>query len=181
MRRYLPEEVGNGLNDIERLAGAFLAEHRGFVAEFPDAAAEWFIEITATPIMNTPVVSTIDVTEFAYTGGAHPNTHRRLVSFDVATGALLGVEDLTTDVTGLTSLVEQQLRADRGIDADADLGAAGFWLPEGGFTLPESIGVVPEGLLVHWDAYEIAPYSMGPIDVIVPSGELTGMVDRSFW
>lgn len=181
MRSYLPEEVGNGLNDVERLAGAFLAEHQGFLADFPDASAEWFIEITATPIYNTPEVATIDIAESAYTGGAHPNSHRRLVSFDVATGALLGVEDLTTDVAGLSSLVERQLRADRGLDADDDLGTAGFWFPEEGFTLPDNVGVVPEGLRFHWDAYEIAPYSMGVIDVMVPSGELTGIVDRSFW
>lgn len=181
MRGYVPEEVGNGLADIERLAGAFLAEHRGFVADFPDAAAEWYVEITATSVFNTPDVATIVIAETAYTGGAHPNARLRLVSFDVATGGLLGVEDLTTEIAALTALVERRLRADRGLGAGDDLEAAGFLLSEEGFTLPDNLGVVADGLLFHWDAYEIAPYSMGAIDVLVPAGELAGIVDRDFW
>ncbi len=181
MRGHVPEEVGNDLTDVERLAGAFLAEHRAFVADFPEAAAEWYVEITATSVFNTPDVATIVIAETAYTGGAHPNSRLRLVSFDVATGQLLGVEDLTTEIAALTAVVEQQLRADRGLGAGDDLEAAGFWLPEEGFSLPDNLGVVADGLLFHWDAYEIAPYSMGAIDVLVPAGELAGIVNRDFW
>jgi hypothetical protein len=181
MRRYVGDDVGAGLDDVERLAGAFLAGHRAFVAEFPEATAEWFIEITATPIFNTPKIATIDIAETAFTGGAHPNSRRRLVSFEVTTGHLVGLGDLTTDIAGLTSLVEQRLRSDLGVGTDDDLAAAGLWLPEEGLTLPENFGVISEGLLFHWDAYEIAPYSMGPIEVTVPAGDLTAILDRDFW
>lgn len=181
MRAFLPEDVGSGLGDVDDLAAAFLATHREFVVEFPNATAAWTIEITATALYNTPIVATIDISEFAYTGGAHPNSRRRLVSFDVSTGQLLGIDDLTTDVAALTALVEDRLYLDRDLGHDGDLEAAGFWIPEGGFTLPDNIGVVAEGLLVHWDAYEIAPYSMGPIDVTIPSADLHEITTRDFW
>lgn len=181
MRSFVPEEVGAGLDDVERLAGAFLAEHRAFVTEFPEATSRWFIEITATSIFNTPAIATLEIAETAFTGGAHPNSRRRLVSFEVSTGQLLGVRDLTTDTAGLTTLVERRLRADLGLGADGDLTAAGIWLPEEGFTLPDNVAVVSEGLRFHWDAYEIAPYSMGPIDVTVATGDVVGVVDRDFW
>jgi hypothetical protein len=32
-----------------------------------------------------------------------------------------------------------------------------------------------------WDAYEIAPYSMGPIDVTLPAGDLAEIIDRTYW
>lgn len=181
MRSLLPEEVGNPINNPEELAAAFLAEHRTFVEAFPDATAEWFVEITAAAITNTPVVATIDITEFAYTGGAHPNTRRRLVSFDVQSGQLLGIEDLTTDIDTLTSITERQFRVDQGLGPDDDLEAAGFWFPEGGFTLPDNLGVTADGLIFHWDAYEIAPYSMGPIEVTVPAAELNPIVNQNYW
>lgn len=181
MRGHLPEEIGNSINDVERLAAAFLAEHLAFVSNFPDATAEWYIEITVTSIFNTPEVATIVIAETSYTGGAHPNSRLRLVSFDVATGQMLGVDDLTTDIATLTTLVEQRLRVDRGLGVDDDLEIAGFRLPEDGFTLPDNLGVVTAGLLFHWDAYEIAPYSMGAIDVLVPATDLKGVVDREYW
>jgi len=72
-------------------------------------------------------------------------------------------------------------RADLGLGDADDLATAGLWLPKEGFTLPENFGVVSEGLLFHWDAYEIAPYSMGPIDVTVAAGDLSAILDRNFW
>jgi len=181
MRGFVSEDVGNGIGDTEGLAAAFLAQHRAFIAEFPESAAEWSIDIEAKIIFNTPEVTTIDIAEFAYTGGAHPNSRRRLVSFDVATGQHLGVEDLTTDIDTITAMVERQLRIDRGLGADADLEAAGFWFPDEGFTLPDNLGITSDGVVFHWDAYEIAPYSMGPTDVIVPAGELAEFIDRKYW
>lgn len=181
MRSLLPEEVGNPINSPEELAAAFLAEHRAFVVAFPDATAEWFVEITAAAITSTPAVATLDITEFAYTGGAHPNTRRRLASFDVESGRLLGAHDLTTDVDALTSLAERQFRVDRGLGPDDDLEAAGFWFPEEGFSLPDNLGIIPDGVIFHWDAYEIAPYSTGPIEVIVPAAELNPIANKNYW
>jgi hypothetical protein len=182
MRSLLPEDVGDRISDIDGLVAAFLAEHRAFVEDFPDATAAWNVEISATAITSTPTVATIDITEFAYTGGAHPNSRRRLVSFDVESGRLLGVDDLTGDIEALTALAERHLRADRGLDPDGDLEAAGFWFPEGGgFALPDNFGIAVEGIVFHWDPYEIAPYSMGPIDVTVPADELAAIIGRKFW
>lgn len=181
LRSHLPEEVGLRETRPEALAAAILAEHRAFVAAFPGAPAEWRVEIATAVLHSTPAVVTLDISEIAYTGGAHPMSRRRLVSFDVATGRLLGVDDLTRDVAGLTALVEHRLRADRGLDPDDDLEAAGFWLPDDGFRIPDNIGVTADGLLVHWDPYEIAPYSMGSFDVMVPAAELRPLVETSFW
>jgi hypothetical protein len=181
LRGFLPGEVGNGIGRIDGLAAAFLAQHRSFVADFPESQARWFLEIEVAPIFNTARVSTIEISESASTGGAHPNARRRLVSFDVPTGQLLGIDDLTTDIEVLTSLAERQLRDDRGVGPDEDLEAAGFWIPEGGFTLPDNFGVVSEGILFHWDAYEIAPYSVGPIDVSLKAADLHEIVGRDYW
>lgn len=181
MRAFVPEGVGPRLGDVESLAAAFLAQFRSFVAEFPDATADWSIEITADAIYSTAEVITLDVTEFAYTGGAHPNSRRRLASFDIATGRLLGADDLTNDIGVLTSLVEDRLRTQADLGPGDDLEAAGFWLPETGFALPDNLGVTAGGLLFHWDAYEIAPFSMGSIDIEVPAAELESLVSADYW
>ena len=181
LRSFLPKEAASRANTAEALAAEFLAQQRAFIIDFPDSPARWSVKITGEAIYNTTSVATIDITEFAFTGGAHPNTRRRLVSFDIQSGQLLGVDDLTGDATDLTAVVESQFRTDLGLGPDGDLEAAGFWLPEGGFALPDNLGIVADGVLFHWDAYEIAPYAVGPIDVTVPINTLAALVDRPYW
>lgn len=181
LRSFVPEEVGNRFTDAEKLIAAFLGEHRAFVAEFPDATALWTIEMTTEALYNTTEVSTISVSETAFTGGAHPNSLRRLVSFDIATGQLLGVDDLTTDVPELTARAVKALRSARGLEPDADLGAAGFWLEGEDLPIPDNIGVVADGILIHWDPYVIAPYSMGPIEIVISTEKLDGIIDARYW
>ena len=181
LREHLPEGAGEQTGAIEDLAAAFLAHHRGFVADFPDAPADWFIEVEVEPLFSSSEVATLDLSISAFTGGAHPNAQRQLVSFAVPTGQLLGADDLTTDTEALTAAVERRFREQRGLGPDDDLEAAGFWLPDGRFSLPDNLGLTADGLLVHWNAYEIAPYAMGPTTVEVPSGDLEELVDRDWW
>jgi len=181
LRSFVPEEIGNRFTGADELIAAFLGEHRVFVSDFPETAAVWTIEISTEVLHNTAEVSTISVSETAYTGGAHPNSHRRLASFDVATGQLLGIDDLTIEVPELTARAVKTLRSVQGLEPDADLGAAGFWLEGEDLPLPDNIGVVAAGLLIHWDPYVIAPYSMGPIEIVIPIEELGGIIDSRYW
>jgi hypothetical protein len=181
LRGYLQEDVGNRTTRLDELTAAFLAEHRGFVEEFPDANADWSIEIAADPIYNSAKVFTLDIAESAYTGGAHPNSRRQLVTFDVPTGQFLSVEDLAADIETLTAIVESQFRLVRNLGPDDDLAAAGYWFTDNRFTLPDNIGVVSDGLIFHWNSYEVAPYAMGATSVLVSASDLEGVVTQDWW
>lgn len=41
--------------------------------------------------------------------------------------------------------------------------------------------VLAEGIVFHWDAYEIAPFSMGPVDVTVPASEIETVLSADYW
>ncbi|MEE4273529.1 MAG: DUF3298 domain-containing protein [Thermoanaerobaculales bacterium] len=181
LRSFVPEEIGNPLTHPQDLADAFIAQYRAFIEEWPESAGGWFVKIDTGVVYNTGAVCTLCISERAYTGGAHPNSRQRLVSFDVGTGQLLGVNDLTRDPAELARMATQRLRIDHDLEPDGDLATAGFWIPEGGLELPDNVGVVGDGLLIHWDPYEIAPYSMGPIDVIIPVDDLRSISDRRDW
>jgi hypothetical protein len=181
LRGLVPEDAGNRLSSIDALVAEILAQHQAFVAEFPEATARWSVEISVRPLTNTASVVTLEISEIAYTGGAHPNSRTKLVSFDVASGQLLGIDDLTTEIEAVTDLVKDRLRVEHGLGPDDDLGAAGFWVGDDDLALPDNLGIVAEGLRFHWDAYEIAPYSMGPIDVTIAAAEIAGLTDRPYW
>jgi hypothetical protein len=181
LRGLLSSEQGSAPGSIDELAAAFLAQQRAFVVDFPEAPAEWFVSIDVSSLYNTAAVTTLSIVVSSYTGGAHPNTRTRLASFGLADGRLLGAGDLTRDSAALLELIETRLRSALDVDPEGDLASAGLWLEEGGLTVPENLGVVAEGLAVHWNPYEIAPYSMGPIDIVIPATDLDGIVDASRW
>jgi len=62
---------------------------------------------------------------------------------------------------------------------DSSFAAAGFWFKEG-FELTPNWGFTRDGMLFHYNSYEVAPYSMGPTDALVPWSELSGIVRPAY-
>jgi hypothetical protein len=42
---------------------------------------------------------------------------------------------------------------------------AGFYINDGDFVLNDNIGITEDAVIVHFNAYEIAPYSLGPTTI----------------
>jgi hypothetical protein len=70
----------------------------------------------------------------------------------------------------LRRMLESELRDHFEIAPGTPLSEGGLFteLPE----LTENCFLTTEGLVFHWDPYEIAPYSFGPVEVIIPYDEL---------
>jgi hypothetical protein len=174
-------EAARGATDAESLAEAYVAGYLEFIERSPDTAQRWTIEIAQSVVHNTPRVTTLDYTVDDDSGGAHPNSFRQLVSFDVSSGELLILDDLVADRERFTTVTEAAFRQVRGIAEDEDLTAAGFAFPDGRFTMSENFGVVEDGLLLHWDPYEVAPYSMGATDVVVSRDAILDILRTDPW
>jgi hypothetical protein len=180
MRARLPEGQ-RAPTDLPALADAWLATYRAFIADNPGSVQRWSLDAACTVPYNTPVVTTIDCRIQEDSGGAHPNSRRRLASFAVSSGELLAPADVVTDTQRLDQLAEKAFRTQRGLQPGEDLSAAGFTFPDDTFALTDNFGATPEGLLFHWDATQIAPYAEGPTNVLVPAQELEGMTAMDLW
>ncbi len=180
LRERVPD-AARGATDAVSLAEAYVAEYAAFVEAFPDSVQRWKIEIEQSVVYNTPRVTTAAYAMLDDSGGAHPNELRRLASFDVATGELLGIDDLVTDRARLAEVAETAFRQARGLGPEDGLAAAGFTFPDGRFEVTGNLGVVEEGLMLRWNAYEIAPHAMGPTEVVVPRASLAGLLARDPW
>lgn len=60
--------------DFEVLMNEFIQDYESFKKEFPDASQSWVIERSGEVKLNKVNIFSIDYTEYAFTGGAHPNT-----------------------------------------------------------------------------------------------------------
>ncbi|MDR0761084.1 MAG: RsiV family protein [Treponema sp.] len=107
-----------------------------------------------------------------YMGGAHGMREKQYFLFDTAKIKKLSLDDLIQKNARMTvrRILAAKLREFAGIAADAPLSQGGFFtdLPD----IPENFFLTAGGFGFHWDPYEIAPYAMGPIEVLVPYDEL---------
>ena len=173
-----PFEEGARATTPEELMEKFLDEYRAFSEEFPEASGQWVLTRELQPIHNENGAFSLEITDYGYTGGAHPNTTVSLVTFDAETGARLGLADLLNEgyESALAAIAEQSFRTERSLEPDEDLSAAGFWFEEGTFRLNDNFAVVPEGLKFHFNSYEVGPYSMGPTSFVLRSADLAGLI-----
>jgi hypothetical protein len=53
--------------------------------------------------------------------------------------------------------------------------SAGYYF-DNSVEVPANFFLGPEGVGFHWDPYEIAPYAVGPVEVVVPYNQLQGLL-----
>ena len=106
---------------------------------------------------------------------AHPNTHSRTVNYDLEAGQDLPLEQLFLSGSDYLQRISNyciaQLKT-RNIGFDPTTSGA---LP-----LPANYGnwnITAKGLLITFDAYQVAAYAAGPQEVVIPFAELQAVID----
>jgi hypothetical protein len=104
-----------------------------------------------------------------YLGGAHGMREKTYFVISLEENEALKLEDLLRPGTEaeLGSLLEDALRSYAKLQKGEPLSAGGFF--EDTVEIPGNFFLSPGGLGFHWDPYEIAPYVMGSIEVIIPA------------
>ncbi len=159
----------------ESVAARFLADRERFHRDIPAASAAWFVEREVRVLLDTLGVVTLAATDESFTGGAHGMHVARHASFDARDGRRLRLADLVTDPgdTALVALGEREFRATRGIAPGQTLAEAFFFRDQGGrFAFGDDVAIARDGLLFHWDPYDIAPYAWGATTVTLPWREV---------
>jgi hypothetical protein len=104
---------------------------------------------------------------------AHPFPFSKSLNYDAQNGVFLRLEDLflpeTDYINAIGSLVDPILEG-RGFGYQ--LGTASDVMQT-----RENWNLLPEGLRINFDVYEVAPYAAGPQYVVIPWGDLVGILD----
>jgi hypothetical protein len=143
--------------------------------------APWFDSTYAQVEKLVPGALTVSIFNFSYMGGAHPNSNRVYAVLDPVTAEEVPLDSVLVPGSRarLVAEAERAFRQARGMAPDSSFATAGFWFKEG-FALTPNWGFTREGVLFHYNSYEVAPYSMGPTDALVPWPALEGIVRPQF-
>jgi hypothetical protein len=138
--------------------------------QFPDMRAESLARhynesITAVDYENYAVIKR--VLDY-YSGGAHGMTETFFSVFDRKAARFVTLAEVAGEarLSELREAVADVLRKRFELREDEPFTAAGFLKDE--FALTGNFFLSEEGIGFHWNPYELAPYSFGAIEVVVP-------------
>ena len=144
-------------------------------AELPASMMEWTYG-EAHRVQSNPPLMVVDRTKEYFTGGAHGMREREYFVIDSEEKRRLFLADLFPESAGtaIKALMEDALRDYSKLSPGEPL-SEGYYF-DNSVDSPENFFLNPEGVGFHWDPYEIAPYSAGPIEVVVPYKHLQGLL-----
>jgi hypothetical protein len=183
-RRFILDALYDGLSTDsyaeKRLFGydEMYGKMRFVVERIPDMSTEalnwYYSEAFAYNAGNSKLAVISREWEY-YTGGAHGMRSRDYYVFSLGDQRQLALNDILRDEArpALDRLVEAALRKLMEIPDWIPLSEQGFFKnsPE----KLEDFFLNPQGLGFQWDPYEIANYSMGIIEIVIPYTEVYGM------
>jgi hypothetical protein len=150
-----------GAIEAARSAGENPADYRGYNWRYAETVT--IKRVQAQGITVKRVFET-------YTGGAHPARTTRYYNVDISSEhKQLGIDDFFASYQEdrrLRDIIYEELRKYSKLEKDQPLSQGIYFSNEPELTF--NFFIVDEGLGLHWDPYQIAPYVQGDIEIILP-------------
>lgn len=152
----------------------FKADYLDFKAEFEGSTFIWEATFDGEIIYQTKDIISVALSSYMNTGGAHGNTTISLLNFNPQTGSTYVLKDLIKDEKEFTKLVEVYFIEELQLKTDSEF--EGFFFGED-FRLPENISFNDEGLLILYNAYEIASFDQGITEFTIPLDKISHLLN----
>lgn len=117
-------------------------------------------------LLNEKVLS-LALNHYEFTGGAHGNFFAMGYTFDLNTGDLLTLDKIIRQgaLPDITKICEQRILEMFEAESLSDAGMFEDYID---LTIDQDFFLLSDALVFQFDPYEIAPYSMGNIEVVIP-------------
>ncbi len=149
----------------------------------------WTTDITYTVHQNEKGILSLALSNNSYFGGAHPNTITLFLTFDTATGKQIALRDvLAEDGLQAFEVKEKQWLIDNTSELlfEESLNEFKAYLAAPSSETTQRyvddalFYVTPQAIGVFYNAYAIAPYASGPVEVLLPRAELGTALREQF-
>lgn len=170
-----PWDVESRSNTNQKDAGSLCADFKGeyesFILETGNIFKEtWYFDQDVCISAQKGQILCMNVWTEEFSGGAHGMLTRDLMWVDMTSNSSISTDSLFQNQrdSSLLQLIEQEFRALVAIDAQTPWEEAGFSFKNETFQLPSTIGLTDQGVVFYYSKYEVAPYAMGDIEIIIP-------------
>ncbi|RKS55488.1 uncharacterized protein DUF4163 [Gillisia mitskevichiae] len=152
------------LNSLENLAQTFIKDYEASAEEFPEYNIPWEAFVEGKVTYESEKLISIQFDLALFTGGAHGYTSITFLNFDPVTGRLISNKDLFSQ--DFKVFAEKRFRDKNDIPENDPINSTGFFFEDDKFQLPQNIGFHPNKIVLRYNAYEIASYSEGTIQLV---------------
>jgi hypothetical protein len=137
------------------------------------------VNIRADVVLDAAGMLAIKMELDSYGGGAHELVKIEDLNLDLHSDTTLGLDDFLDhyDKETLAHRITDALRVEQHIPADQSLTQAGFLTDD--MPVPPTVLALPEGLLFTYQSYDIASFSGGQPQVLLPYADLSDIVRAS--
>lgn len=170
-------ETENSIRPLDTIANELIQEYSAALKEFPEYTNAWAVETTAKVIYQSKKALSVEINNYSYLGGAHPNSYTAFLNMNTDSGETIQLTDVVADTISLMKIVEKEFRKYAELGETDDLNEAGYFWGEP-FQLPEQFGIKKDGLYFYYNTYEAAAYAFGPVDLLIPYEALGKLIDR---
>lgn len=162
------EDKSSTETDVDKAISDFNREFQKFKADFPEDVIPWEAYIEGELLYNSPLITTIAINSYLFTGGAHGNDYIKLFNFNTQTGDILKVDDVLDLNDKFMKMAQEKFEA----EVVKNSGNINDYFFGEGFKLPENMGLNDEGLVFIYNNYEIASYAQGYTEFLIEFKEL---------
>lgn len=180
VREFLLRSVGEPRRhkSIDAAMAAFIQEYQDLKQQ-PGAPGSFWEERTVTILYQSAAIASLKFDVSFFFGGAHPNYAATFTSFNLMTGARVTLADVL--VAGyerpLAQIGEREFRISHGIKPGTSLRDAGYtFFKNDTFALNDNFWLGPTGVTFYYNTYEIAPYSMGVTELLLPYPQIRELI-----
>lgn len=164
----------NEFNSLEELSQNFIDNYEASAREFPEYNIPWEASVNGRVLYTSPEIISIEFNLALFTGGAHGYTSRSYLNFDPETGEPFSNEELFT--SGFKDYAEQIFRKKNEIPVEEPINSTGFFFENDSFQLPQNIGFYKNKIILRYNAYEVASYAEGGIQIEIPREEAQNFI-----
>jgi len=154
------------ISSLEALVQRFMDNYEASAKEFPEYNIPWEASVEGKLVNETPEVISIEYKLALFTGGAHGYTSVTYVNFDPETGNILSNDMIFN--SEFKQYAEKLFREKNEIPENESINSTGFFFEDDQFHLPQNIGILNNKIILRYNAYEVASYSEGGIQLVIP-------------
>ncbi len=153
---------------LQQLIASFFTNYETQREELPDLPLQYTLECSDSVLLNDGEYLSLWLKGYSYTGGAHPNSYMAAATFECGTGHQLSPSDVVTDMSALKKKAMLYYRKIKNEEFKNGFEFSSDWP----FELPSAMALTPEGILMAYMPYEVAPYAMGEAIFVIPYQEI---------
>lgn len=129
------------------------------------------IQVVDSIFFQNDKIITLASYAYEYSGGVHGIGNTTFFNFKPS-GECYTNDELFIDREKITQIAEKYFREQIQIKEGQSYSDNGFWFDDDEFQLSQNIGFKGDDMILYYNPYEIAPYSLGSFEIHIPIKEV---------